>query len=102
MNCKICNNEASNNDLRLGVCWECAEAESIIGEGLDMDDKGYNGPPADYPMDKLRFLIQKGWHTKNRIVKEVQVATINHSKQLLLIYILGIATGVGVITVLNF
>ena len=33
MVCKICNKQ---NDLRFGVCFQCAEAESIIGEGLDM------------------------------------------------------------------
>ncbi len=46
------------------VCFDCAEAESIIAEGLDMWDKGKNGKeePAKTAMDKLQLLIEKGWH----------------------------------------
>lgn len=33
MKCEWCQNE---RNLRLGVCWSCAEAESIIGDGLGM------------------------------------------------------------------
>jgi hypothetical protein len=35
MNCKCCNRE---KDLRLGVCFDCANAESIVVEGVDMWD----------------------------------------------------------------
>jgi len=45
------------------VCFDCAEAESIIDEGLDMYDKGKNGTkdPANTSMEKLQLLIEKGW-----------------------------------------
>lgn len=36
MKCKCCNRE---KDLRFGVCFDCADAESIIVEGVDMYDK---------------------------------------------------------------
>lgn len=61
MTCEICGNKA---ETRLGACWKCAEAESIIAEGLDMRDKGLggkNGIPAKTAMEKLKLLIQKGW-----------------------------------------
>jgi hypothetical protein len=53
--CKICGKESG--DTRLGVCWECAEAESIIDSGKDMYDKG----DAKTAMQKLKMLIQYGW-----------------------------------------
>ena len=61
MECKICNQK--NKELRIGVCFDCAEAETIISEGLDMYDKGLDDKdePAKTPMQKLQFLIQKGW-----------------------------------------
>jgi len=61
MECIICKKE---KELRMQVCFACADAESIIAEGLDMWDKGKNGinKPCKTPMDKLEFLIQKGWH----------------------------------------
>lgn len=36
MKCKCCNQE---KDLRIGVCFDCATAESIIEEGVDMYDE---------------------------------------------------------------
>ena len=63
MICTICGNESGPNNIRLGVCWDCGEAESIIDEGLDMYDKGL-GPDeksAATAMQKLRMLINKGW-----------------------------------------
>lgn len=60
MECSCCK---QNKELRFGVCFDCAEAESIIDEGLDMYDKGMNGSEeaAKSPMSKLKLLIQKGW-----------------------------------------
>lgn len=52
--CSICGRHA---ETRMGVCWECAEAESIILEGKDMYDDG-NTKTA---MEKLKMLIKKGW-----------------------------------------
>jgi hypothetical protein len=65
MNCKICKKE---KDLRMLVCFDCAEAESIIYEGLDMFDKGKNGTQeaAKTSMEKLELLIQKGWQFGER------------------------------------
>jgi hypothetical protein len=58
--CKICKKD---RELRMGVCFDCADAESIIAEGVDMWDKGIDGKeePAKTAMDKLQFLISKGW-----------------------------------------
>ncbi len=36
MKCKCCNRE---KDLRLGFCFDCANAESILVEGVDMWEK---------------------------------------------------------------
>ena len=60
--CKICKTESSPNAIRLGVCWRCIEAETIIDEGLDMRDKGLNGnnTPAVTAMDKVRLLVARG------------------------------------------
>lgn len=35
MKCKCCNRE---KDLRFDICFDCADAESIIVEGVDMWD----------------------------------------------------------------
>ena len=36
MKCKCCNRE---KELRVGVCFDCADAESVIVEGVNMCDK---------------------------------------------------------------
>lgn len=61
MKCKICGSE---KEVRIEVCFDCADAESIIAEGLDMFDKGINGKnePAKTSMEKVQLLIQKGLH----------------------------------------
>ncbi len=63
MKCEICETEISSNDIRFNVCWDCATAESIIDEGLDMFDEGLAGEkvPAKTAREKLKFLIVKGW-----------------------------------------
>lgn len=65
MKCKICNH---NKELRMGVCFDCAEAEAIISEGLDMYDKGRNetDKPEKTAIGKLQFLIDKGWSNVNK------------------------------------
>jgi len=50
--CRICN---EGGDTRLGVCWNCAEAESVIKDGLDMYDKEV----AKTPMEKLKFILKQ-------------------------------------------
>ena len=62
MQCSICKMETSANNLRFGVCWNCAQAESIIAEGLDMYDKSLTGNPASSPREKVSLLLARGWH----------------------------------------
>ena len=57
MKCRICKKEVSANDIRFMVCWDCAQVESIIEDGTDMYDEG----TAKTSMDKLEYLIAKGW-----------------------------------------
>jgi hypothetical protein len=75
MECIVCGNVRA---LRMDVCWECAEAESIIEDGTDMYDKGLDsddeptfegkkGDPAKTSMQKLQFLIKKGWRKVNTL-----------------------------------
>ena len=55
--CKCCNRQ---QDLRLGICMDCADCESIIEEGLDRHYKepvkieGYSTS-----MAKLRYVLEK-------------------------------------------
>jgi len=55
--CKCCNQQ---KDLRLGICYTCAECESMIEEGLDMYDKepvkieGFSQSIA-----KLRYILER-------------------------------------------
>lgn len=60
--CQACGNPTA--EQREGYCWECATAESIIADGTDMYDKGPCGTskPAKGPMEKLKYLIAKGWN----------------------------------------
>ncbi len=63
MECKICKQE---KELRVGVCFNCSDAESVIGDGLDLYERGRNGTdtPAKTAKEKLQFLIEKGWQFK--------------------------------------
>ena len=63
LTCSICKTKSSPNAIRLGVCWQCIEAESIIGEGLDMYNKGLNhdNTPVTTAMDKVRLLVARGY-----------------------------------------
>jgi len=63
MKCKCCNRE---KELRMGFCWDCVEAESVIIEGRDMYDKEIpqieglsNG------MSKLQYILKKYNKTQN-------------------------------------
>lgn len=55
--CKCCKREA---DLRMGFCFDCVEAESIIVEGVDMYDKP---PPKveglSQTMSNLQTILKK-------------------------------------------
>jgi hypothetical protein len=65
MECSCCK---KNKELRFGVCFDCADAETIIDEGLDMYDKGLDesDEPAKSPLSKVKLLIQKGWEYTGR------------------------------------
>lgn len=60
--CAACGRD---EDLRMGHCFDCAEAESIIAEGTDMWEKDINGVEngdgSKRAMLKLHYLIKKGW-----------------------------------------
>ena len=60
MKCDVC---SKDRELRLGFCWPCAEAQSIIHEGLDMEEVGNGGKTltAKEATDRLKMLIAKGW-----------------------------------------
>ncbi len=58
--CIICD---SVHELRLGVCFNCAEAQTILIDGVDMQDKGLDGTSKATKLitERLKFLIKKGW-----------------------------------------
>lgn len=61
MKCECCGNE---KELRMGYCFDCVEAESIIQEGRDMYDEELSRKEKtgmSKSMAKLKFLIKKGW-----------------------------------------
>lgn len=59
-----CNCCGRDQELRMGFCFDCVEAESIIEEGKDMYDRSFKGniPNLSKSMNKLRFLVKKGWY----------------------------------------
>lgn len=63
--CKSCH--CATRELRMGHCWDCATAESIIVDGTDMYERGIDGGdiPAKTGMEKLSLLIQKGLYRKS-------------------------------------
>ena len=60
--CKSCGRE---DDVRMGYCFDCVEAESIIVDGKDMYEKGN----AKFAMEKLKMLIEKGWKPPDNKIK---------------------------------
>lgn len=59
--CKECD---EIRELRLGTCWDCATMESIIVDGTDMYELGFNKEtdhPAKTGMEKLRLLRERGY-----------------------------------------
>lgn len=67
--CTICGRK---HDTRFSFCFDCAEAQNIIGTGVDMNEinifgkkkyRGFEGlciSPVDANL-RLKFLIKKGW-----------------------------------------
>jgi hypothetical protein len=63
-NCKCC---GRNLELRFGVCFDCADAESVIVEGVDMCDKEI--PKIEglsTSLSKLQYILKKFGITKNQ------------------------------------
>jgi hypothetical protein len=63
-NCKCC---GRNLELRFGVCFDCADAESVIVEGVDMWDKEI--PKIEglsTSLSKLQYILKKFGITKNQ------------------------------------
>lgn len=60
MPCLICKRE---KELGGHVCFDCADAESIIEDGTDMYDKGMDSDPVigSVSLKKLQYLHEKGW-----------------------------------------
>lgn len=59
--CLCCKRE---QELRMGFCFDCAGAESIIDDGTDMFDNELpekDRIPGSVAINRLRFLIVKGW-----------------------------------------
>lgn len=65
MSPNTCASCGKQGELKLGYCHNCAEAESIIREGLDLSGKDINGVKGGHDSKsatrKLKFLIKKGW-----------------------------------------
>jgi hypothetical protein len=57
MKCKICEQE---RDLRMGVCFTCAECESVIEDGTDMYDEPIEKlEGSSMSMAKLKYILKK-------------------------------------------
>lgn len=70
--CQIC---GKITDQRMGFCFSCADAQTIIATGSDMYDRTFNdytkwahedgdgGPklPADVANNRIKLLIKNGW-----------------------------------------
>lgn len=64
--CKMCGRE---EDLRMGWCWDCAEAQNIIAVGQDMfgdDDENAIKFPIKEVNERLKMLLDKGWKKVSR------------------------------------
>lgn len=55
--CKCCEKPT---DLRLGICFDCAECESVISDGTDMyDNKIEEHDGLSSYMNKLKYILKK-------------------------------------------
>jgi hypothetical protein len=62
--CKCCER---NLDLRLGYCFDCANAESVIVEGVDMYDNEITKEEGlSIPMSKVKWILKKFNVIKNK------------------------------------
>lgn len=59
--CTMCGRE---EDLRMGWCWDCAEAQNIIGNGVGMFEDEVEGVvefDVKLVNERLKKLIDLGW-----------------------------------------
>jgi len=59
--CKMCGKQ---EDLRMGWCFDCAEAQNILAVGKGMmedDDENAVTFPIKEVNERLKMLIEKGW-----------------------------------------
>jgi hypothetical protein len=59
--CKMCGKE---EDLRMGWCWDCAEAQNILAVGKTMvedDDENAVKFSIKEVNERLKMLLDKGW-----------------------------------------
>jgi hypothetical protein len=55
--CKCC---GRTQDLRLGVCFDCADAESVIAEGTDMyDNEVHKQEGMSTALSRLQYILKK-------------------------------------------
>jgi hypothetical protein len=63
MKCKCCNRE---EELRMGFCFDCANAESVIVEGLDMfDEKIPREDGLSLGMSKVKYILNLYFELKS-------------------------------------
>jgi predicted ATP-dependent serine protease len=56
-NCQCC---GKSSDTRLGFCFDCVECESVLVEGLDMNDNEIEKYPGlTNSMNKLKYILKK-------------------------------------------
>lgn len=65
-NINICEMCGKSEDLRMGFCFDCAEAQSILVDGCDMyeDDENTVKFPVKEVNERLKKIINKGWKKK--------------------------------------
>lgn len=62
--CKCCKR---NQDLRMGYCFDCVEAESIMVDGVDMYDEPIpKQEDMSTEMSKLQYILRKFHVVKNK------------------------------------
>ena len=66
--CKLCGGKFSPNNIRLGICWECASLQSVLVDGTDMYDKKILDNfslPTGTANNIIKYLAKSGWYNIN-------------------------------------
>lgn len=67
-NCKCCGRSL---DLRMGFCFDCVEAESVIIEGVDMYDQEIPQKEGlSKSMSKVQFILRKYIHISDQKLEQ--------------------------------